>query len=138
MKRTVALFISIAVTFSCVTVLASWHTLWTHSPYTKVYYYHQDGLHDEYVGYASVRGVDRVKTNGEWHYFAWTRITFNMQGEYSATTSYSHGSEDHETRVSKVIAYDKWNDGSKTIALYNYSTNKVVSGIVPDAVGALD
>lgn len=106
-------------------------TLWRATKTTYVNTEHGDGYFaDKYYGTASVRGADRVILQGRNRYFIWTRITYDVQGDISSATAKS-GSKNNTNQVVKhVTAYDKWNIGPKTRALYNYSTG-IVDGSTP-------
>lgn len=108
---------------------ASTSMLFYHSEHTYVSSYHPDNYFaDEYVGTASVRGTDRVVRNQETYGFAWTRITYDVQGEVSSKTAISGSNTDNVTRKVTLTVYDKWNFGTKTKAYYSvgyrwYSSN---------------
>ena len=61
-------------------------------------------------------------------YYLWTRITYDVQGEETSATAYSLGPYSSKQVISTVMAYDKWNLGPKTRALYNFQLAKVHKG----------
>lgn len=83
---------------------------------------------DQYTGVASVRGRDRrYDPKFGMYSFAWTRITYNVQGSYTSVTAYSRGNYDRTKRVKRVTVRDRWNFEPKTKAYYNFSLRWVSS-----------
>lgn len=104
-------------------------TLWRHSSYTYVTSYHPANyFSDYYKGIASVRGLDRIARGNRYYGMAWTRITYDIQGNVSSKTAKSTSNSDKTRRQVVLEAYDKWNVGSKTKALYNYGTRDLPDG----------
>lgn len=104
---------------------AGFQYLWKVSDATYVSTYHPDYYSaDTYDGTASVRGTDRGydSKTGYKSYYVWTQITYDVQGTIYRATAYSKGKNDSVARVKTVRAYDEWNDGEKTRALYDYGT----------------
>lgn len=106
--------------------------LWKATNTTYVETSHPDNYFaDEYVGYASVRGADRVMYGGKNYYFKWTKITYDVQGDKISRTSYSEGKNDTSQRIVRLDATDKWNlNPTKTKAYYSYE-KAVVDGSSP-------
>lgn len=107
------------------TVFAGLEYLWQVSDATYVSTEHADGYFAyTYYGTASVRGTDRGYDNktGYGVYYVWTKITYNVQGNYSSATAYSGGKNDSSQVVEKITVEDEWNNGPKTIAYYDYDT----------------
>lgn len=133
MKR---ILLMVVLTFSLVaTVNASVTTLFKFSSGTFVTSEHADNYFaDTYIGTAAVRGTDKIY-NGSYHppgiyYFTWTRVTYNVQGDFSSTTAYSSGPTDNVSRKSQITVKDKWNFGSKTEVYWNRGL-KYLSGEAP-------
>lgn len=104
--------------------------LWKHSSSTYVESVHIGYWSDEYTGTTSVKGTDRLgKSDGTWS-FAWTKITYDVQGDVTTWTSNSTSSNDSVRRYKTQIVYDKWNNSSKTTVNYNYGL-RYVSGALP-------
>lgn len=118
--------LTLMITLSMSSVsFAGFQYLWWVSSGTYVSTYHADNYWaDTYYGTASVRGTDRTYDykKGYKSYYVWTKITYDVQGDIYYAKAYSRGKKDSVARVDKVTAYDKWNDGEKTRALYNYQT----------------
>ena len=100
--------------------------LWKSTNTTYVKTTHGDNYFaDTYNGEASVRGKDRDLINGRNVYFKWTKITYDVQGTQTSGTAYSNGKNDARQVRKSITAKDKWNNGSKTKAYYNYATGIV-------------
>ncbi len=107
-------------------VSAATTTLFRHSASTYVTSYHPDDyFSDYYKGIASVRGADRTVSGSATYSFAWTRITYDVQGSVSSETAYSSSSTDSTTRKKTLEVYDQWDTGSETRAYYNYGLRYV-------------
>ncbi|MCM3741607.1 hypothetical protein M3210_15240 [Oceanobacillus luteolus] len=118
--RTIVLSLCLLALF-VTSVSASTTTLWRHSSNTYVTSYHPDNyFSDYYKGTASVIGTDRISQGNHTYSFAWTRITYDVQGDVSSKTANSRSSTDNVRRSTILEVYDKWNNGSKTKAYYNY------------------
>jgi hypothetical protein len=130
--KTIVCSICFLMLFS-VTVSAKTTTLWRHSKYTYVTSYHPDDyLSDYYKGTASVKGTDRLSQGNYTYSFAWTQITYDVQGDIRSKKAVSQSSFDNVQRKAILEARDKWNNGPKTKALYNYSLRKVGNMSVED------
>ena len=93
---------------------------------------HDGYWNDTYIGVASVRGTEmRPTVDNRLEWPKWTKITYNVQGEYHSATATAYSNDDDVVRTRSVTAKDKWNFGDKTKVLYNYETYVVHGPLVP-------
>lgn len=107
-------------------------TLWSATNTTYVSSEHGDGYFaDTYYGVASVRGADRtVNYDNRNIWYRWTEITYDVQGDRSSTRAYSGDKYNTNQVVKNITVKDKWNNGPKTRALYNFSSS-IADGNTP-------
>lgn len=99
-------------------------TLFKHSDNTYVTSSHPDDYFaDTYKGVASVIGTDRKSVGDKTYSFAWTEITYDVQGSIFSERAHSEGHYDKKTKTKTLNVKDKWNNGRRqeltTIIIYD-------------------
>lgn len=107
-------------------------TLWRATNTTYVSSEHGDEYFaDTYYGVASVRGADRtVNYDNRNIWYKWTEIIYDVQGDRSSARAYAGNKYNTNQVVEKITVKDKWNNGPKTRALYDYSSS-IADGNTP-------
>lgn len=109
-------------------IKALYEILWQGAPNCYVATEHGDSyLADTYYGTASVRGADRgVNADGRVVWYKWTQIAYDVQGNVYKKRAESYHKDNTYTVVEKITVKDKWNNGPKTLAKWNYD-DEIVS-----------
>lgn len=109
-------------------IKALYKILWQGAPNCYVATEHADNfLADTYYGTASVRGADRgVNADGRVVWYKWTQIAYDVQGNVYKKRAESYRKDNTYTVVEKLTVKDKWNNGPKTLAKWNYG-DEIVS-----------
>lgn len=109
-------------------IKALYKILWQGAPNCYVATEHGDGFFAKtYYGTVSVRGADRgVNADGRVVWYTWTQITYDVQGDIYRERAESHHKDNTYTVVKKITVEDKFNNGPKTRAFWNYG-DEIVS-----------
>lgn len=86
--------------------LASWSSnTYVYSDHPSIFYY---------LGTVSVRGSDRKLLGSIWHYPAYSKITYDFQGEPYVKSVSSQGESDTSVRTNTIRVDDSLSFGEKT------------------------